>query len=124
MGEELREDVEQQGAEADQQLEARGGGQEGQLQEGKLPDQDGRQQEYYIGELAEEDRTGTSERGPKSWGSVPGEAERRAPGPPGFSPCSWPSWLAWLTDMSLPRNNSLLDGGGGARIYSFIVPFV
>merc|ERR1711974_324913 len=36
---------EQQGAEADQQLEARGGGQEGQLQEVKLPDQDGRQQE-------------------------------------------------------------------------------
>merc|ERR1712198_79519 len=81
-------------------------------------------EEYYIGELAEEDRTGTSDRGPKSWGSVPGVAEEES---------SWASWLlpmllAFLASMaarySLPRNNSLLVGGGGARIYSFIVPFL
>merc|ERR1711974_168013 len=81
-------------------------------------------QEYYIGELLR--RTGQGQvNGDRSLGVQFLEKQRRrAPGPPGFSPCSWPSWLAWLTDMSLPRNNSLLAGGGGARIYSFIVPFV
>lgn len=43
--EELGQDVEQQGAEEDEQVEARGGGQEGELQEDQLPHQDGRQQE-------------------------------------------------------------------------------
>jgi len=46
-------------------------------------------EEYYIGELAEEDRTGTSDRGPKSWGSVPGVAEEES------------SWASWLLPMLL-----------------------
>jgi len=46
-------------------------------------------EEYYIGELAEEDRTGTSDRGPKSWGSVPGVPEEES------------SWASWLLPMLL-----------------------
>merc|ERR1712150_212284 len=46
-------------------------------------------EEYYIGELAEEDRTGTSDRGPKSWGSVPGVPEEES------------SWSSWLLPMLL-----------------------
>jgi len=47
-------------------------------------------EEYYIGELAEEDRTkGTSDRGPKTWGSVPGVDEEES------------SWASWLLPMLL-----------------------
>jgi len=46
-------------------------------------------EEYYIGELAEEDRTGTSDRGAKSWGSVPSLPEEES------------SWSSWLLPMLL-----------------------
>jgi len=46
-------------------------------------------EEYYIGELADEDRTGTSDRGAKSWGSVPGLPEEES------------SWSSWLLPMLL-----------------------
>merc|ERR1719177_30614 len=46
-------------------------------------------EEYYIGELAEEDRTGTSDRRPKTWGSVPGVVEEES------------SWASWLLPMLL-----------------------
>ena len=41
------------------------------------------------GELAEEDRTGTSDRGAKSWGSVPSLPEEDS------------SWSSWLLPMLL-----------------------
>ena len=41
------------------------------------------------GELHEEDRIGTSDRGPKSWGSVPGGPEEES------------SWASWLLPMLL-----------------------
>jgi len=53
-------------------------------------------EEYYIGELAEEDRTATSDpKGPKSWGSGPVVEEE----------ASWTSWLlpmlgAFLASMA------------------------
>jgi len=40
--------------------------------------------EYYVGELAEEDRTGSVDSGPKSWGAGPSTAEDNG---------SWASWL-------------------------------
>merc|ERR1712179_502658 len=41
-------------------------------------------EEYYIGEVAEEDRTGSKERGAKSWGAGPATIEEES---------SWSSWL-------------------------------
>jgi len=40
--------------------------------------------EYYVGELAEEDRTGSVDTGPKSWASHPASEDDGA---------SWASWL-------------------------------
>merc|ERR1712054_247523 len=53
-------------------------------------------EEYYIGEVHEEDKTGSKDRGTKSWGSGPAAIEEES------------SWSSWLVPMAFALFASML----------------
>merc|ERR1711872_677453 len=53
-------------------------------------------EEYYIGEVHEEDKTGSKDKGTKSWGSGPATIEEES------------SWSSWLVPMAFALFASML----------------